>query len=295
MLDQSTESLFKRARAKYLSDALVIQLLDHNPHSFLGSSYSRTRGCNEVLAQNGQRLTATYCKNRWCATCNRIRMAKLINGYEPVLTSFKSPYFVTLTKQTVEAVGLADSIKLMNATWRTIVNDRYGRKQKIKGVRKAECTIRPNDKYHYHFHVIVEGKENAEWLVNRWLAVMGDLAKPDAQDIRVADRGSLKELFKYFTKLTAKGAGSLIDYKRMDVIFTALRGKRVYQPFGGVKPISEEIDDVQSVDYDFLENAQQLWCWDVDDWINDVEDRLTGHHPSDRLKAYFELKTLSET
>ncbi len=289
-MEQITESLVRRARAKYLSNALANRLLEHNPDSALRASYGHTRGCNTVLVQDGQQLTTTYCKNRWCATCNRIRTAKLINGYEPVLAKFKNPYFVTLTKQTVSAADLPDSIKLMGETWRTIVNDRYGRKRKIVGVRKAECTIRPNDKYHYHFHVVIEGKENADWLVGRWLSVMGKLADPKAQDIRVADKKSLKELFKYFTKLTVKGGESLIDYKRMDVIFAALRGKRVYQPFGGIRPISEEIDDVQSVDYDFLENVQQLWCWDVNDWINDYGDCLTGYRPSDRLKAYFEPK-----
>lgn len=176
-----------------------------------------------------------------------------------------------------------------------MVNSREGRRRKIRGIRKAECTVRPNGHYHYHFHVVVDGVDNAKWIVSEWLRIMGKCADSKAQDIRVADEDSLKELFKYFTKLTVKNEGILIDYKRMDVIFTALRGKRVYQPFGGVKSVSEEIDEVQTQEYELLDECEQVWNWDVNDWINEYGECLTGYEPTEKFKALFEPKTLVET
>lgn len=237
--------------------------------------------------QSGQEITATYCKNRWCAVCNRIRMARLIKGYMEPLAALKDPQFVTLTKQTVSADMLSLSIALMGKTWRTIINSREGRKRGLKGVRKAECTIRPGGQYHYHFHAVVEGLDNAKWLVSEWLKRLGTLASHKAQDIRPADEGSLKELFKYFTKLTTPDK-KLYDLRRMDVIFRALRSKRTYQPFGGIVAVSEEIEDVQTEEIESLEKQEQVWQWYVNDWINDFGKCLTGYQPNEKFSQIFE-------
>jgi hypothetical protein len=205
------------------------------------------------------------------------------------LGAFKDPYFVTLTKETVKEEDLKGSMALMSKAWREIMLTRENRaKRKVKGVRKAECTIRPNGFYHYHFHVIIEGKENASWLISEWLKrCPGSDAK--AQDSRIADSNSLKELFKYFTKLTKKNGSSvvLIEYSRMDIIFRAMYQKRVFQPFGGVKLQSEEIDDISSQDYDFLENCEKIWKWSTDDWIDEWGECLTGYKPSEKFKKIF--------
>lgn len=182
----------------------------------------------------------------------------------------------------------------MHDSWNKIRTSRENRIRKIQGVRKAECTVRPNGHYHYHFHIVVDGQDNAEWLVKEWLKLMGNLADRKAQDFRPADEKSLKELFKYFTKLTVKGEGTLIDYKRMDVIFNALRRKRVYQPIGRVRPVSEEVEEVQAETYDFLTEYEQRWHWDVNDWINDSGECLTGYTPNEQFKALFEPKILPE-
>lgn len=288
MTEQSKAYLVKRARAKYLSYSLANKLLESNPESYLKQSYVASTFCNSVLIQKGKELTGTYCKNRWCAVCNRIRTAVLINGYEPIIRKLDNPQFVTLTKQTVVSGKLKESIKFMCDSFRKILQSREGRRRKIRGVRKAECTVRPNGHYHYHFHVVIEGKDNAQWLVKEWLKSMGSLADAKAQDIRFADEKSMKELFKYFTKLTVKGESKLIDYKRMDLIFNALKGKRVYQPFGGVKPVSEEITEVDSEEYTFLEEYERIWNWEVNDWINEAGECLTGYKPNEQFKALFD-------
>lgn len=286
-LDKST--LLKKARAKYLSKQLAIKLLEYNPTSDLTKSYYGSLLCSHYLNQLGKKLTTKYCKHRWCAVCNRIRTAHFILGYQSEIKALKDPYFVTLTKPTVLEADLATSIGLMGEVWRKIMLCRENRyKLKIKGIRKTECTIRPNDLYHYHFHVIIEGKENAKWLISEWLKRMPG-ADPKGQDMRKANERSLKELFKYMTKLTVKKGEKreLMDYKRMDVIFKAMYKRRVFQPFGGVKLFSEEMEDITGQEYEHLESCEKVWKWSVDDWIDEWGECLTGYSPSAELKALF--------
>lgn len=290
-MSKDKQVLLKRARSKYLSKQLAQKLRHCNPDSPLKDSYYGSMLCSGVMRQEGKKLVTTYCKQRWCAVCNRIRTAKAISGYLPVIRALDDIYFVTLTKKTVPGSELKQSIDLMNKTWRQITDLARLKRDLFQGVRKAECTIRPGGQYHYHFHVIVTGKENAEWLVKGWLKRLKGLADAKAQDIRPADERSLKEVFKYFTKLTAsnkKGEKTLYEYSRMDVIFQAMRGRRVFQPFGGLRIISEELDDVNGQDFECLEEAEQVWKWHSEDWINSTGECLTGYHASEGFKRFFE-------
>lgn len=273
----------KRARKKFTSLAIATHLAEENPNSPLFKSYERSKHCMETLTPNGEgRLTAHYCKNRWCPVCQSIRIAVLINGYKPQLEKLKDPYFVTLTRPTCTAEELPWQIKRMGIAWRKLKH-RKGLQQ-AKGIRKAECTTRPDGLYHYHFHIIIEGKENAEYLIKSWLELNPDSDRK-GQDMRPADCSSMIELFKYFTKLLAKdkaGNRHMMDYKRLDVIFRALSGKRIYQPFGGLTMVSEDIEDEDLKAT--REIAEQVYQWVMNDWYGTEEgDALTNYEPSQSL------------
>ena len=291
-LDNSKEEqekrLQKKAKKKYLSLGIAYHLY-YETDSPLRKSYQHSMYCADVLTPNKQqnKLTAKYCKNRWCPLCSSIRIAMLINGYGPQLKGLNEPYFVTLTAPTVPAEELPARIELFRKSFRQIVDNYSSRKMGMKGIRKAECTVRPKGLYHYHFHVIIGGKENAEFLVKRWLEIVPG-ALPQSQDLRPADEGSFIELFKYFTKLVVKdkrtGMREIVDYKRLDIIFQALRGKRTFQPFGGLKAVSEEIDE-EELEANILISADSIFKWIMDDWVNlETGECLTGFKPSDSLK-----------
>lgn len=234
----------KRARKKFTSLAIATHLLEANPDSFLAKSYERSTHCTGTLTPNAEgRLVAHYCKNRWCPVCLSIRIAVLINGYKPQLDKLKDPYFVTLTRPSCTAKELPLQIKRMGDAFRKIKHRKSMRN--VPGLRKAECTTRPGGRYHYHFHIIIEGKENAEYLIKSWLKLNpGSVLK--AQDMHKADCSSMERLFKYFTKLLAKdkdGDLHMMDFRMLDVIFRALHGKRIFQPFGGLSRVSEDIQD----------------------------------------------------
>lgn len=286
--EEQEKRLQKKAKKKYLSLGIAYHLY-YETDSPLRKSYQHSMYCADVLTPNKQqnKLTAKYCKNRWCPLCSSIRIAMLINGYGPQLKGLNEPYFVTLTAPTVPAEELPARIELFRKSFRQIVDNYSARKMGMKGIRKAECTVRPKGLYHYHFHVIIGGKENAEFLVKRWLEIVPG-ALPQSQDLRPADEGSFIELFKYFTKLVVKdkrtGMREIVDYKRLDIIFQALRGKRTFQPFGGLKAVSEEIDE-EELEANILISADSIFKWIMDDWVNlETGECLTGFKPSDSLK-----------
>jgi hypothetical protein len=283
--------LLKRARQKYLGFELSTRLYFDNPDSPLSPSYFGSRLCCDVLRQEGKKLETSYCNQRWCPVCNRIRTARLISGYLAQIQSFKNSYFVTLTKKTVDACDLPASMEFMAVTWRKITDLARKTRKGFKGVRKAECTIRPGGKYHYHFHLVIEGKANAEWLIKNWLQRMGDGAQAGAQDMRKANDKSLKELFKYFTKLTTTnpdGKKVMFESVRMDVIFQAMKGKRVFQPFGGLKIVMEDIEEIIGEEYEHLEDEFHLWKWYKEDWINEIGECLTNYSPSSDFEKMVE-------
>lgn len=287
--EEPGKTLQKKAKKKYLSKGIAYHLYYKADDSPLHKAYQNSMYCADVLSPNKQqsKLTAKYCKNRWCPLCSSIRIAMLINGYTPQLKELNEPYFVTLTAPTVPAEELPGRIEQFGKAFRQIVNNYKARKNGVKGIRKAECTVRPKDLYHYHFHVIIDGKTNAEYLVKRWLEIVPG-ALPQSQDLRPANEGSYIELFKYFTKLVAKdkrtGVREIVDYKRLDIIFQALRGKRTFQPFGGLKPVSEEIEE-EELEANILISADSIFKWIMDDWVNlETGECLTGFKPSASLK-----------
>ena len=281
----SLKTYKKRARAKYLSRALALELAKLN--SSLKKSYWNTWHCSNTILQDGQKLTTTYCNNRWCMVCNRIRTAKLIKGYLPELKKMQDPQFVTLTIPNVTGKDLESTIELMAKEFIKIKNLFYQRRTfQINGVRKIECTHNSDtDEYHPHYHVVLDGKEVGEALIQEWLKRFPE-ANRGAQDIRSADENSMIELFKYTTKLTTKnkvtrdeGKTTIeVNPKALDTIFQALYKKRTFQSMGWVKMVSEDVEEVDAQIVEDIEEGIDVWQWEQEasDWVNSYGELLTG-------------------
>jgi hypothetical protein len=283
---QNNEKLLKRAKKKYINSRFALALIQHNPDSSLIKGYKNTFYCNRVLKREDNKIIGTYCKNRWCVVCGGIRTAQLINGYLKQLEGLKDAQFVTLTLPTISEGGLSKRILLMEMEWRKIAKLAIKVRKDFKGLRKMECTIRPEGKYHYHFHLILENEDNAKWLISQWIKRFPQ-AGVKAQHYRKADSGSYLELFKYFTKIISRVENkdrALDNFERLDVIFSALVGKRTYQPFGGLKKISEDIDadlNATIIPHTF---EGKIWRWVQRDWISEFGEVLTGFEPSESLQ-----------
>ncbi|RYE19336.1 MAG: hypothetical protein EOP45_12810, partial [Sphingobacteriaceae bacterium] len=201
-----------------------------------------------------------------------------------------NPYFVTLTKKTVTADDLESSIALMDRTWRQILHSDAGKRRKISGIRKSECTVRPNNHYHFHYHVIVDGEEAADWLVKSWCSRLQDVTDIKGQDYRSANEDSLKEIFKYFTKLlisNKNGDKEFYSTRNMDVIFQAMKNKRVIQPFGKIRGVKGNNAYVSRV-YDMLESGYNTWTWKENDWYDMDGKPLTNYQPTEKFRELVE-------
>ena len=266
----------KRAVSKYKTIEIILPLIDLQ--SDLKKAYWSTFHCCNVLLQDGKKITGKYCNNRWCIVCNRIRTAKLINGYLPVIRKeITDPFFVTLTIPNVPGTDLCQAIVEMTRTIiRINATFRFRKDFSLKGIRKIECVPGRHNDFHPHLHLLVSGELAGRELITAWLNHYPDADKR-GQDIRPADQNSLIELFKYSTKLTA---GSKNEPEALDIIFKALYKKRTFQPIGLKKvAVSEDIEALQSQEIEELKSAVDAWVWEheVKDWVNSSGELLTAY------------------
>ncbi len=270
--ERSSKDILKyKMYSKYVSKGIAMSMMYYNPSSTLFKAYKNTSYCCETLISNNGILSGTYCKNRWCQVCNRIKTARLINGYMPSISTFGVPVFVTLTAPTVKGEeGLIRRIKEFEKAWREIYDltrkVKYKREYQVfKGIRKAEVTIRPDNKYHYHFHVLMEGWAQGMWLIGQWLKRFPD-ANLKAQNLRFVDEFGKFEVFKYAIKSEVKKDSQSAE--RYDVVFRALRNKQTYSAFGGIKKIKEDFEDDELKGVHIGDVGQAIYKWVGRDWFN---------------------------
>ena len=281
--------LAKRARAKTFTAPLSVKLASLD--SDLKKSYWNSYYCNESLTQEGNKITGKYCNNRWCSVCNRIRTAKLIQGYNVPLSELEDKQFVTLTLPNCTGEKLKETIDFMLKSCKEVqevFKKRHLRGKQdwqLVGIRKLECTFNHRTStYHPHFHFLVEGEIAAKELVSEWLKRV-PTASRQAQDVRKADVGAETELFKYFSKIvtkTEKGFTTFVE--PLDVIFTAMRGLRVFQPIGLKKDVLEDIEGIITEEISGIEERFVNWKWYKNDWVDkNTGEVLTGYIPSDSM------------
>ena len=298
---EQNEKYKRRANAKLLSSQLSKALIKLGPVQ-LSKQYERGSHCSEYVLRENDRLTSKYCSNRFCLVCNRIKTADLINGYGPVLNDLPDLQFVTLTIPNVPGLELKKNIQRMTRNFAKIKDLIRKRGTKITGIRKLEVTY--NDvrrDYHPHFHIAISGKEAAETLVNEWLSHYPK-ANRAAQDIQKADSGSIKELFKYFTKITTNNKNSTaVHITSLNRIFNEIKGLRVFQPFG-IKKIKrtateEEITRLMEEKAAIKEhkpyqepkepNAVFVWSPELNNWVQRTGDKLVPDFVPWKKNVYF--------
>jgi hypothetical protein len=267
-IQSKNDTFAKRGRADFFSTNLKIALHNANTASPIRSRYLLSTFCNRELTKEGDKITAKYCGQRWCVTCNRIRTAQLINAYLPEVQDIKDARFITLTLKNCPGEELRTRIQWMVKAWAKI-QKKIARNKEIKGYRKLEVTHnqRFND-YHPHFHAIVDGKENADWIIKEWLIICQNEeieALAEWQDERPADLDAMKELFKYTAKILPKkpkgktweetfnNPGKVKRFlEGQDTIYQALYRVKTFQPFG-FKPKKDEKEEEERLDVEAQE------------------------------------------
>ena len=260
-------------------------------------SYASTMRCASTLIQEGGEVCGKYCRQRWCLVCNRIRTAKLIGAYLPEMATWPDPYFVTLTIPNVEGPQLHNTVRAMLRAMPKLARAiRRTDGLPVRAVRKLEVTWSPRHRnYHPHLHLIVDGRAVADALVRRWLAI-NSAANPGAQDVRpCTGPAAMKELFKYFTKLLAKG----LDGERtappprmLDTMFKAVRGLRTFQPMGFITAKLDDADDApltldaSTASPTWRERVEWEWSGELADWVDySTGALLSGYEPPSTMRA----------
>ena len=265
-------------------------------HDFtMSASYQNTLRCMYEVRMKDGSLKSTYCNQRWCKVCSRLRTAKLINRYEQHFKTLKDPYLVTLTIVNTSGGSLRNIIFGMGKTFRMITDLARKKGKRLVGVRTIETTYstRRND-FHPHYHVIVDGKENAEFLYSEWIK-RNPTSKKKAQNIRKADINSLKEVFKYATKeveYTKTGQKKPMQIHALHVIYSSMRSMRTFQPIGNFgkgeldKLETEALEDIlmegdEALHESIHEKSEGVFTWHNFDWVNtNTGETLSDYIPT---------------
>lgn len=236
-----TKTLVNRTRSKTL-DWIIKGRLMNNPTilatSPLHRKYVQSTACNGTLTQEDGKIKAFYCKERWCSVCNRIRTATLINKYEPLVAEWDDKYFVTLTLKNTTGEELGQTIdEMIKLFGMCATSVKQTKKMQFLALRKIEVTFNEIEKtFHPHFHAVVKGKKQAQLLKDYWLGKVNKYKKDteeyraveEAQKIVSCDDETVKEMFKYFTKLISD---QKLNPEALDTIFQAMRGRRTFQAY----------------------------------------------------------------
>jgi hypothetical protein len=262
--ESDTERLTRLQARKAVTKEQIYPLLALN--STLVEAYERTSRCAEdILLQEHtvtkeNRMISWYCGKRWCSVCSAQKTANLTKGYWHAIEAMQNPMFVTLTVVAVSEHELKHRIKSMSASITKIKDRMRKRGMPLNGIRKVESNVNVEAQtYNPHYHFVVDGEVEANMLREEWLkshvdvsayhpsyefiAQSGELfhttINPEAQQVKVADEGSLVELFKYVSKSIV---GKRFHAKEQDVINRAFLNVRAFQPFGNVRKASETSD-----------------------------------------------------
>ncbi len=239
--------------------------------------------------------------------CGRIRAGKAFRRYYPIVSRWRDAQHVILTIPNVARLALAGAIDAMfvatSHVTRTMLRVHGVR---LEALRKLENTHNPAPldgvrEMHPHFHFVVKTARMATLMVDLWLAAFPDAVRC-AQKIVPADATVVHELFKYFTKLVAKRghadgstATELADPDALDIMFRAMRRRRVFQPIGfkGLAVDEEEPipdDEIEAGIRTRLGEPGTAWYWSQDrlDWLNAAGVALAGHDPGNRFRELVE-------
>jgi hypothetical protein len=135
---------------------------------------------------------------------------------------------------------LADQLDRLYLAFRTLRRRPLWRTQVTGGAMFLEVKVGKDGRYHPHLHVLAEGG----WIDQKalsadWLAVTGDSFIVDVA--RVDDPGHRA---RYVTKYATKPADSTIirDPAKLDEFLIAIKGRRLYQPFGNWRALLADVD-----------------------------------------------------
>jgi diadenosine tetraphosphate (Ap4A) HIT family hydrolase len=215
----------------------------------------------------------------------------------------KDKQFLTLTIPNVTGQQLRTTIKKMIATVRGIQEHRRKKLKQpgINCIRKLECTYNAEkNTYHPHFHFIIDGINDANFLLEAWL---DKYPEADRRAQKIVEAYDAQELFKYFTKLTSKTT-TVVDKRgkikiaqeyhfpeALDSIFQAIERIRIIQPMGKIKLVQDDINELhaEEIDETLEQDAEsnKFYIWNGSNWYSPYTNvLLSSFEPNINLRIF---------
>jgi len=176
-----------------------------------------------------------YCGDRFCPTCTlsrRIRTRQRINW---ILAQIRLPPHYSFKHITLTIPNQPDphaAVSILIASFRKLRSREAWRRHVKGGIFVIEITGEPG-RWHAHVHAIVEATYFPVWVLSQhW-----QRASPGR--VVWITRVSKNRIVNYLTKYVSKS--SVIPQHRNDVA-AALRGTRLFQPFGSWHGISRKYE-----------------------------------------------------
>jgi len=284
--ESAINKLHRRKSAQMPNAIALVKLYEDRMDEQRAKRYKRCIHCRSRLEVSEGRAynVAFACGVRCCKMCAAQRAFEQFKKYTPVLAKFKSIVFITLTCETVTGANLKAAVRQRRGIIRMMVQAQKKRYQRglssfrYRGILKAEITIRPEDLYHPHFHLLLEGTlQDAERIVQDWIqrcTEAGLKVSREAQNIQLCTsvEQGLKELTKYVVKDAAGRENKITNHPadRQSVVWEAMEKTRALQPIG-IKGIKDDDDFNEQVGTEVAQETPTgyyRWNSECKDWVS---------------------------
>lgn len=238
---------YKKTISYLFNDAFLSYLINQNnsKYGFLVKQVTETLECKKVYLQQGTEYKTHTCKRKTCLMCQNKRTAELIDSYLNQLDFSKNDiYLGTATHSATSKAQLKKNLNDTIKAFGTIVrNIKKTYKLEVKAIRSIECTYNEQKNwFHLHVHYLIIGKKEAELFQKLWLDKFSKTkdytVNKGGQDLRLANKNSGLELFKYCTKI-----GSDENFSSLAEILYVFQNRRLVQAYGMKKEVSENSEN----------------------------------------------------
>jgi hypothetical protein len=186
-------------------------------------------------------MTCNHCHDRLCQPCQVARRAALVEAILHAMAgSDHNVRFLTFTTKHNHS-PLADQLDRLYLAFKTLRRRPLWKSTVVGGAFFLEVKVGRDGLYHPHLHVLAAGVFIDQQALKRdWYAVTGDSYVVDIRPVP----DPLKRA-SYVTKYATKPADSSIirDPAKLDEFIVAIKGRRLYQPFGSWRALLPSDDE----------------------------------------------------
>lgn len=191
-----------------------------------------------VWIDGDPQLRYSSCKLRYCPRCSAILSWRRSLALTTLLTTYKTPVFLTLTLKSVDE-PLKKTISRLVSSFNRLRRCAVWKQQAGRGFYAVEVTRNAVTKlWHVHLHTVVDCEYIPQaWIANQWEKITGDSRIVHIRKAKPADAGYMA---KYMTKAATMEVEDAEQWETID----QMRGLRLMASFGGERSIGSVVGEL---------------------------------------------------